>query len=122
VSADIPKFDPVIHAPARLQIAALLCAVSDADFSTVRDTVGVSDSVLSKHLKQLEDAGYVRLSKASLDGRVRTRLAMTKAGRRAFAAHVKALQALVSVAEHAPTLGQLATEPDLAVSEPETVI
>jgi DNA-binding MarR family transcriptional regulator len=116
MSADIPKFDPVIHAPARLQIAALLCAVSDAEFATVRDTVGVSDSVLSKHLKQMEDAGYVRLSKASLDGRVRTRLAMTKVGRRAFAAHVKALQALVSVAEHAAAKA----EPDLAGGELET--
>ncbi len=122
MSANIPKFDPVIHAPARLQIAALLCAVTDADFATVRDTVGVSDSVLSKHLKQLEEAGYVRLSKASLDGRVRTRLAMTKAGRRAFSAHVQALQALVSVAEHAPAAASPAADPDQAVGEPETVL
>jgi DNA-binding MarR family transcriptional regulator len=114
MNANIPRFDPVIHAPARLQIAALLCAVSDAEFATVRDTVGVSDSVLSKHLKQMEDAGYVRLSKASLDGRVRTRLAMTKVGRRAFAAHVKALQALVSVAEYAPAAVPLVTELEAA--------
>jgi DNA-binding MarR family transcriptional regulator len=95
----IPKFDPVIHAPARLQIAALLSAVSDAEFATVRAATGVSDSVLSKHLKQMEEAGYVRLRKASLDGRVRTRLSMTGKGRRAFKAHVAALQALASLAD-----------------------
>jgi len=97
-----PRFDPVIHAPARLQIAALLVAVSDAEFATVREAVGVSDSVLSKHLKQMEEAGYIRLRKASLDGRVRTRLSMTRDGRRAFAAHVQALQALASLAGLTP--------------------
>jgi DNA-binding MarR family transcriptional regulator len=95
----VPKFDPVIHAPARLQVAALLSAVSDAEFATVREATGVSDSVLSKHLKQMEEAGYVRLSKRSLDGRVRTRLSMTGKGRRAFKAHVAALQALASLAD-----------------------
>ena len=82
MKSDLPRFDPVIHAPTRLQIAALLSAVSDAEFATVREATGVSDSVLSKHLKQMEEAGYVRLHKATLDGRVRTRLSMTGAGAR----------------------------------------
>ena len=67
--------------------------------SSVRAATGVSDSVLSKHLKQMEEAGYVRLSKRSLDGRVRTRLSMTGKGRRAFKAHVAALHALASLAD-----------------------
>jgi DNA-binding MarR family transcriptional regulator len=99
VKAGVPKFDPVIHAPTRLQIAALLSAVSDAEFAMVREATGVSDSVLSKHLKQMEEAGYVRLHKATLDGRVRTRLSMTGAGRKAFAAHVRALQMLAAASE-----------------------
>ncbi len=94
----VPQLDPVIHAPTRLQVAALLGAVTDAEFATLRDATGVSDSVLSKHLKQMEEAGYIRLIKASLDGRVRTRVAMTREGRRAFDAHVRALQALAALA------------------------
>lgn len=93
--------DPVIHPPARLQIAALLAAVADAEFAVVRDAVGVSDSVLSKHLAQLAGAGYVKLRKAALGGRQRTWLSLTREGRRAFAAHVKALQQLAAVAEPA---------------------
>jgi len=50
--------------------------------------------VLSKHVKQLEDAGYVRVRKATLASRQRTWLSMTRAGARAFAAHVQALVAL----------------------------
>jgi DNA-binding MarR family transcriptional regulator len=91
--------DPVIHAPARLQIMAVLAGVEDAEFALLRETTQVSDSVLSKHLAQLSDAGYVRLKKAALDGRQRTWVQLTRAGRQAFAAHVKALQALVAVAD-----------------------
>ncbi len=101
MSAAVPQFDPVIHAPTRLQITSILSAVSEAEFGFVRDQVKVSDSVLSKHLAQLEDAGYVRLRKASLDGRQRTWLSLTKDGRRAFVAHVKALEQLVQAADRA---------------------
>ncbi len=91
--------DPVIHAPTRLQIMAVLAGVQDAEFALLRDTVQVSDSVLSKHLAQLSEAGYVRLRKAAQQGRQRTWAELTREGHRAFAGHVKALQALVSVAD-----------------------
>lgn len=90
--------DPVIHAPARLQIAAVLAGVSEAEFAAVRDLVGVSDSVLSKHLSALAEAGYVRLRKAAANGRQRTWLTLTRDGARAFRAHVAALQALAASA------------------------
>jgi DNA-binding MarR family transcriptional regulator len=90
-----PAFDPVIHAPTRLQICALLAAVDSAEFATVRDAVGVSDSVLSKHVATLQDAGYVDVRKATVASRVRTWLALTKAGRRAFDAHVAELRRIV---------------------------
>ena len=54
-----PVFDAVIHAPGRLQICAMLSAADEVEFATVRDAIAVSDSVLSKHVKQLEEAGYV---------------------------------------------------------------
>jgi len=99
MSTPVPQFDPVIHAPARLQIASILSAVNEAEFSFVRDAVKVSDSVLSKHLSQLEDVGYIRLRKAALGGRQRTWLSLTREGRRAFVAHVKALEQLVQAAD-----------------------
>jgi len=57
--------DPVIHAPNRLQICALLAPLAEAEFALLRDELGVSDSVLSKHVKQLELAAYARLRKSS---------------------------------------------------------
>ena len=92
MTAVAPRFDAVIHPPPRLQVCGLLAAVDSMDFAAVRDAVGVSDSVLSKHVKQLEDAGYVKVRKATITSRVRTSLSLTPAGRAAFAAHVAELR------------------------------
>jgi DNA-binding MarR family transcriptional regulator len=92
----VPQFDTVIHAPGRLQICAILSRVDEAEFATVRDMIAVSDSVMSKHLKQLEEAGYVVLRKATEAGRQRTWIAMTPTGYKAFAAHVHTLNQLVA--------------------------
>ncbi|MDE2487897.1 MAG: transcriptional regulator [Alphaproteobacteria bacterium] len=93
------EFDPVIHPPPRLQICARLAAVETMDFATLREMLDVSESVLSKHVKTLEEAGYVAVRKATSDGRQRTWLALTSAGRKAFAGHAAALRALVGGAD-----------------------
>jgi len=93
--------DAQLHAPTRLQIATVLANADSAEFSRLREITGVSDSVLSKHLSALVEAGYVRLTKSPLDGRQRTWASFTRAGRKAFAAHMRALQALVASAEQA---------------------
>lgn len=98
-------FDPVIHAPGRLQICGILSAAEEAEFALIRDTLVVSDSVLSKHLKQLEDAGYVRLRKLASGGRQRTWISLTGPGRRAFATHVTELTRLAGLTSP-PPLGE----------------
>ncbi|WP_375395045.1 transcriptional regulator [uncultured Sphingomonas sp.] len=90
-------FDPVIHPPVRLQIMAMLVEVQDAEYALLRGRTKVSDSVLSKHLAALVEAGHVRLRKESSLGRVRTWAGATRAGRSAFAAHVLALKALAGL-------------------------
>jgi len=93
----VPVFDALIHAPGRLQICAILSA-AEAEFAVVRDSIKVSDSVLSKHVKALEEAGYVAVRKAALGGRQRTWLSLTPAGKKAFVAHVAELERLVKAA------------------------
>lgn len=88
-------FDPLIHPLARLQLLALLADVTDAEFALLRETLSLSDSLLSKHLGVLDEAGYVRLIKAKANGRQRTRVAITAAGAKAFQGHLAALRALV---------------------------
>jgi DNA-binding MarR family transcriptional regulator len=87
--------DANVVAPARLKLLTALTAVSEAEFSTVRDVLEVSDSVLSKHLAALEDVGYVRRRKGVHRGRRTTWIALTSRGRKALSEHVAALRALI---------------------------
>jgi DNA-binding MarR family transcriptional regulator len=92
-----PRFDPVIHAPARLQLCALLVPLQDAEFSVLAGELEVSDSVLSKHIKQLAQAGYVKPTKRKSAGRQRTWLSLTSKGRKAFTGHLAELQRLAGM-------------------------
>lgn len=94
-----PVFDEVIHAPHRLRTCALLVGAEQVEFGVIRDHLGVADSVASKHLKALSDAGYIELRKPlGQKGRARTWVALTKSGRSALASHLAALQEMVAVA------------------------
>ena len=89
------ELDEHLVAPARLKLMTTLTAVSQAEFTTLRDALDVSDSVLSKHLGALEDVGYLRRHKGVHRGRRTTWISLTPRGRRALNAHVAALRALI---------------------------
>ena len=90
------NFDTIIHAPNRLQICALLSPLEQVEFRVIRDELGVSDSVLSKHLKQLEDVDYIKQIKSKVNGRERRWFHLTAKGRKAFELHIKELKRIVS--------------------------
>ena len=95
----MPELDPLIHAPARLQVVTTLSAVSEAEFARLREVLDVSDSVLSKHLSALADAGYVRIRKGVRAGRRTTWIGLTSAGRKALREHVAALRQLIDAVD-----------------------
>jgi len=89
------RFDELIHVPTRLSIVSLLAASEWAEFQFIRDSVGLSDSALSKQLTTLEQAGYVEIGRGFVGKRPRTSARLTTAGRAAFEQHVAALQEMV---------------------------
>lgn len=96
------RFDEVIHAPLRLRICGLLHPVERLDFAVLRTALNVSDATLSKHLKTLAEAGYVLTHKAARTDRTDARrvmwLSLSRAGRAAFEAHVRALREIAGAA------------------------
>ncbi len=86
------RLDDVIHAPVRFSIVATLAGVDEAEFALVRDEVEVSDSVLSKQVATLEQAGYVKVRKGYVGKRPRTWLSLTRPGRAAYESHLAALR------------------------------
>ncbi|MFD0776358.1 winged helix-turn-helix domain-containing protein [Streptomonospora algeriensis] len=91
-----PRFDELIHASTRLSIMAMASAGTGIEFRFIRDALGVSDSVLSKHVGALEAAGYLTVRKENLGrGRRRTLVDITEEGDAAFQGHVAALDAII---------------------------
>ena len=91
------RLDEVIHAPVRFSIVAALAKVDQAEFSAVRDAVQVSDSVLSKQVALLEQAGYVIVKKGYVGKRPRTWLSLSTAGDSALRRHLAALRAIAAL-------------------------
>jgi DNA-binding MarR family transcriptional regulator len=97
--APAAALDPTIHPPKRLAICGVLAAAGDwVEFAAVRDAVAVSDSVLSKQSRALEDSGYLEVRKGAVGRRPRTWFRLTPRGREAFASHLAALQELAAAA------------------------
>lgn len=92
----ISNLDPVIHAPKRLALMALLAHAQDADFGFVRDALKVSDSDLSKQAAALADADYITVTKAGRGRGGTTTFRITKQGRAAYEKHRAALEALLA--------------------------
>jgi DNA-binding transcriptional ArsR family regulator len=90
------RFDELIHAPTRLSIVSLLAASEWADFAFIRDSIGLSDSALSKQLTVLDEAGYIEIRKGFVGKRPRTSARLSVLGRAAFVQHVAALQEIVA--------------------------
>ena len=90
--------DPVIHPITRLSICGLLASGADwVEFAALRDAAEISDSVLSKQSRILEEAGYVEVRKGAAGRRPRTWFRLTPNGRDAFQAHVAWLQQVARV-------------------------
>jgi DNA-binding transcriptional ArsR family regulator len=95
------QLDPVIHAPKRLAIMALLANSTSADFTFLRDHLGVSDSDLSKQMSALDRAGYVSTSKIGHGRGATTSFRISKAGTTAFRRHLAVLQSIVDAPDRA---------------------
>jgi DNA-binding MarR family transcriptional regulator len=88
--------DDLLGHPVRFSVVAMLAAAERAEFGFVRDNVEVTDSVLSKQMSSLEQAGYVKVSKGFVGKRPRTWLSLTRDGRRRFERHMNALREIAS--------------------------
>jgi DNA-binding MarR family transcriptional regulator len=94
--ASIDDLDPIIHAPKRLAVMAILANSTSTDFGFLRDHLGVTDSDLSKQMSTLDRAGFVEVIKPGRGRGSITSYRITAAGRRAFEQHLAVLNQIVA--------------------------
>lgn len=92
---DFGRIDEVIHGRMRLGIMVYLADVEAADFTELKTVLEATQGNLSVHLKKLEEAGYVAISKSFVNNKPLTRVAITAEGRAAFSAYLDALGGLI---------------------------
>ena len=94
--------DAVIHQPVRLKIMAALKVMPESElleFVRLRTIVGATEGNLGAHIATLESAGYAKVVKDFNGKKPRTRVALTKSGRRAFEKYVAYLRDVIDSAE-----------------------
>ncbi len=89
------QLDRVIHEKGRLAIMSLLAASPQLSFTEMRDTLNMTDGNITAHLRTLQEAGYVSITKTFQGGRPLTTDSLTNEGRKAFSGYIDLLEKIV---------------------------
>ncbi len=79
----------------RLGIMSALTVNDALDFSSLKESLNVTDGNLSSHIASLESEGYVKVKKEFVGKKPQTTYSLTAVGRRAFTDHLDALERLI---------------------------
>lgn len=90
------QLDRVIHEKGRLAIMSALAASNELSFTELRGLLSMTDGNLTTHIRTLQEAGYVGVTKSFRDSRPLTTCTLTKSGRDAFAAYLALLEQIVA--------------------------
>ena len=93
------QLDRVIHEKGRLPIVSLLAASPELSFTELRDSLGMTDGNLSVHIRTLQEAGFLSVTKSYRNQRPLTTCALTLEGRKAFANYIDLLEQIVRQAK-----------------------
>ena len=99
--------DETIHQPTRLRIMTLLAAQGADDrvaYGFVQKELGLTGGNLTAHLRKLEDADYIAISKEFIDAKPRTWIEATDTGRQAYAHYLANLRQALNLPEPRPPL------------------
>jgi len=83
----------------RLGIMSILMVSEWADFTTLRENLGITDGRLASHIKALEKETYVEVRKQFIGRKPNTSYRATDAGKKAFQKHLDALENLIKLNE-----------------------
>lgn len=105
--------EKIFHEPNRLSVMSALCAAENGlTFSALREQCGLTDGNLNRHLKVLEEADAIRITKAFVKNKPQTTIALSKKGLKRFEEYLAALQQVLATAQQG--LQAEARQPDPA--------
>jgi DNA-binding transcriptional ArsR family regulator len=88
-------FNKAFESRVRLGIMSVLMVNEEADFNTLKELLNLSDGNLASHIKALEELKYITVNKQFIGRKPNTNYSASKEGKKAFNAHLKALENLI---------------------------
>lgn len=93
ISAD--AIDDLIHGRVRLAAMAYISGAGEADFTSIKKAVDTSDGNMSVHLRKLEEAGYLNVTKGFNARKPQTIYALSDKGRQAWVQYLEQMRTLI---------------------------
>ncbi len=91
----LENINKAFESKVRLGIMSVLMVDDRVDFSSLKDTLHLTDGNLASHLRALEEAAYLRVEKQFVGRKPNTTYHATDLGREAFKNHLDALEQLI---------------------------
>ena len=79
----------------RLGIMSALMVNDAVNFNELKELLDITDGNLASHLKTLEESGTIKVQKGFIGRKTNTTYSVTKAGEKAFKAHLAALEQMI---------------------------
>ena len=95
MKVQIEDLNKAFESRIRLGIMSVLMVNDWVDFSSLKETLNITDGNLASHIQALEKLQYVEVKKQFIGKKPNTSYAVTKAGRKAFTDHLDALENLL---------------------------
>ncbi len=91
----LAQFNKAFENRVRLGVMSILMVNDSANFNTLKELLNVTDGNLASHLKALEKLKYINMKKEFIGRKPNTRYSVSAAGKKAFVAHINALENLI---------------------------
>ena len=95
ISKGLAWLDKLLEHRSRLGVCVLLADTDAMSFTSLRQLLKETDGNMGAHLRKLEDAGYVGVSKQFENRKPVSWYSLTEKGRTALRTHLDALQTVI---------------------------
>ncbi|WP_373512406.1 winged helix-turn-helix domain-containing protein [Persicitalea sp.] len=91
----LEKFNKVFESKVRLGLMSVLVVNEAVSFNELKELLQLTDGNLASHLRALEELKFLAVHKEFVGRKPLTTYSATKKGKKAFAEHLDALEALL---------------------------
>ena len=74
---------------------SMLAASAELSFIEMRDALGMTDGNITTHIRTLQEAGYISITKSFQNNRPHTTCSLTASGKKAFTNYINLLEAII---------------------------